>query len=74
LVDQVIKIEKFELVILVGQEFLKIKLPNGTSLLHFEINTLAKELLLRQYKDKKAFIYVKGSRGNKLEEIFDLNH
>jgi UDP-N-acetylmuramoyl-tripeptide--D-alanyl-D-alanine ligase len=74
LIDQVIKIEKFEKVILVGNEFFKIKLPKDSRLLHFEKNSSAKDVLTQQYKNNSSFIYVKGSRGNKLEEIFDIKH
>ena len=74
LIDQVIMIEKFEKVILVGNEFFKIKLPSNKRLLHFEKNAFAKDFINQYYKDTSAFIYVKGSRGNKLEEIFDIKH
>lgn len=64
-----IDLNQFECVLLVGVSFLEIELPVSEKLRHFETRNAAKEFLLaRDYQ--KYYFFVKGSRGNRLEDLF----
>lgn len=72
LVDKQIDYARFEKVIFIGNEFLKIKFPDNPQILHFVERTDAELWLKNNMRpEDKYYIYVKGSRGNRLEEIFD---
>lgn len=62
--------EKFEEVILVGKEFGVLNLPIVKNLLHLSDKTEVQQ----HFQEKKyqgKYIFVKGSRGNRLEAIFE---
>lgn len=71
LLDKQIDYTRFEKVILVGSEFLKVSMPDVQNLLHF-IDRKDAEIWLKNMlaNGEKYYIYVKGSRGNRLEEMF----
>lgn len=65
-----IDLNQFEAVLLVGASFLEIDLPSAKNLQHFETRNAAKEFVVAQdYKDH--YFFVKGSRGNRLENLFE---
>lgn len=70
LLDKVIAYERFDKVLLVGKEFSKVMLPENPMVTHFESTAAALEWWQGQKLPAKVFIYVKGSRGNKLESLF----
>lgn len=62
--------KQFEEVILVGKEFTILNLPTTKNLLHFSDRTeVQKYFQEKKYQGK--YIFVKGSRGNRLEAIFE---
>lgn len=68
LVDN-IQYDYFEQVLLVGEEFTKTKLPDNQNLKHRLTTAEAtKWVAQQQWKQKNCF--VKGSRGNRLEDLF----
>ncbi len=72
LLDKVIDYQKFESVILVGLSFLEVNIPQLPQLLHFrDAHSALAYWPQKSWADKPpCFIYVKGSRGNKLEQLF----
>jgi UDP-N-acetylmuramoyl-tripeptide--D-alanyl-D-alanine ligase len=64
-----IDLNQFEQVLLVGASFLDIKLPLDNKLQHFETRNAVNDFLLAQ-DYKEHYFFVKGSRGNRLEELF----
>jgi UDP-N-acetylmuramoyl-tripeptide--D-alanyl-D-alanine ligase len=71
LLDKQIDYTRFEKVIIIGNEFTKISLPRVENLQHFNDRNEAQLWLKNNMlADKKYYIYVKGSRGNRLEEMF----
>jgi UDP-N-acetylmuramoyl-tripeptide--D-alanyl-D-alanine ligase len=72
LLDKQIDYTRFEKVILVGSEFLKVSMPDVQNLFHFNDRKEAEIWLQNMIANgEKYYIYVKGSRGNRLEEMFD---
>jgi UDP-N-acetylmuramoyl-tripeptide--D-alanyl-D-alanine ligase len=70
LVDD-IDLNQFESVLLVGASFLEINLPSTNKLQHFETRTAVKDFMATQgYKEH--YFFVKGSRGNRLESLFEV--
>ncbi|MCH2044999.1 MAG: UDP-N-acetylmuramoyl-tripeptide--D-alanyl-D-alanine ligase [Saprospiraceae bacterium] len=68
-----IQYDAFEKVILVGNSFDQIQLPNQANLEHFDTAQNAKIYLESLHNlDPKISFFVKGSRGNKLESIFSI--
>jgi len=74
LVEKLIRYERFDHVLLIGKEFLKIKLPLAPQLSHFEGREAAQYWLVERLEKEKYYVYVKGSRGNRLEELFGIKH
>jgi UDP-N-acetylmuramoyl-tripeptide--D-alanyl-D-alanine ligase len=71
LLDNQIDYARFEKVIIIGNEFTKVNLPGVENLQHFNDRNEAQLCLKNNILDnKKYYIYVKGSRGNRLEEMF----
>ena len=71
LLDKQIDYTRFEKVIIIGNEFTIVSLPGVENLQHFNDRNEAQLWLKNNMlADKKYYIYVKGSRGNRLEEIF----
>ena len=71
LLDKQIDYTRFEKVIIIGNEFTKVSLPGVENLQHFNDRNEAQLWLKNNMlADKKYYIYVKGSRGNRLEEMF----
>lgn len=71
LVDKQIDYERFEQIVLIGSEFTKINLPKLENLLHFKDRNDAQLWLKNNMKESENYyVYVKGSRGNRLEELF----
>jgi hypothetical protein len=69
--DKQIDYTRFEKVIIIGNEFTKVSLPGVKNLQHFNDRNEAQLWLKNNMlADKKYYIYVKGSRGNRLEEMF----
>lgn len=68
LVDK-IQYSYFEEVLLIGAEFTKIKLPNNQNLTHILTTPKAMEWVQNQKWIQKN-CFVKGSRGNRLEDLF----
>lgn len=68
LVDS-IDLEQFEQVLLVGASFLEVQLPLSEKLAHFRTRAAAKDFMLQQTYAAYYF-FVKGSRGNRLEDLF----
>jgi UDP-N-acetylmuramoyl-tripeptide--D-alanyl-D-alanine ligase len=72
LLDNQIDYARFEKVIIIGNEFTKVNLPGVENLQHFNDRNEAQLCLKNNILDnKKYYIYVKGSRGNRLEEMFN---
>jgi len=69
--DKQIDYTRFEKVILIGNEFTKVKIPDLANVSYF-VHRKDAQLWLKNNLliEKKHYIYVKGSRGNRLEEIF----
>lgn len=65
-----IDLKQFEAILLVGASFLDIDLPIAKNLQHFENRTAANDFILNQ-NYKEHYFFVKGSRGNRLENIFE---
>jgi UDP-N-acetylmuramoyl-tripeptide--D-alanyl-D-alanine ligase len=65
-----IDLNQFEAVLLVGASFLEIELPAVKNLQHFETRNAVKEFILAQ-DYKEHYFFVKGSRGNRLENLFE---
>jgi UDP-N-acetylmuramyl pentapeptide synthase len=71
LLDKQIDYTRFEKVILIGNEFTKVKIPDLANVSHFVLRKDAQLLLKNNFSGGENFyIYVKGSRGNRLEELF----
>ena len=70
LVDE-IDLSQFESIVLVGASFLEIDLPAVNNLQHFEDRSAAKEFILAE-DYKQHYFFVKGSRANFLEKIFQI--
>jgi UDP-N-acetylmuramoyl-tripeptide--D-alanyl-D-alanine ligase len=71
LLDKQIDYTRFEKVIIIGNEFTKVSLPQVENLQHFNERKEAEIWLKNMIANReKYYIYVKGSRGNRLEEIF----
>lgn len=72
LLDKQIDYTRFEKVIIIGNEFTKVSLPQVENLQHFNDRKEA-EICLQNIiaNGEKYYIYVKGSRGNRLEEMFN---
>ena len=70
LLDKVIDEKRFDKILLVGAEFSKINLPKNSKIKHFESTLLAQRWWSSQVFIQGGCIYVKGSRGNKLETLF----
>jgi UDP-N-acetylmuramoyl-tripeptide--D-alanyl-D-alanine ligase len=71
LLDKQIDYTRFEKVILIGNEFTKVKIPDLANVSHFVHRKDAQLLLKNNFSGGENFyIYVKGSRGNRLEELF----
>lgn len=69
LVDE-IDLNQFESILLVGASFLEIDLPVAKNLQYFEARSAAKDFILTQ-DYKEHYFFVKGSRGNRLESLFE---
>lgn len=67
---QSLQVDHFQYIILVGKSFLSIDLPTQPPFRHFATTAQAKEWLQAQPWQPTDF-YVKGSRGNRLETLFD---
>lgn len=65
-----IDLKQFEAILLVGASFLDIDLPIAKNLQHFETRTAVNDFILNQ-NYKEHYFFVKGSRGNRLENIFE---
>jgi UDP-N-acetylmuramoyl-tripeptide--D-alanyl-D-alanine ligase len=65
-----IDLNQFESILLVGASFLEIDLPIAKNLQYFETRAAANDFILSQ-NYKKHYFFVKGSRGNRLENIFE---
>jgi UDP-N-acetylmuramoyl-tripeptide--D-alanyl-D-alanine ligase len=74
LVDKYIRYERFDSIIFVGKEFVNVKFPQLSQIHHVEDGSAAKNWIESKLDSSKHYIYVKGSRGNKLEEIFGVQH
>jgi UDP-N-acetylmuramoyl-tripeptide--D-alanyl-D-alanine ligase len=71
LLDKQIDYTRFEKVILIGNEFTKVNLPGVVNILHFTDRKDAQLWLKNNFSGgENSYIYVKGSRGNRLEELF----
>ena len=70
LVDKYVRYERFDKVIFVGNEFLKVNFPKAPQILHVENGAAAKNWIMENLSSERHYIYVKGSRGNRLEDIF----
>ncbi len=71
LLDKQIDYARFEKVIIVGNEFSKVSLPDVANMLHFIDRKDAQLWLKNNFSGgENYYIYVKGSRGNRLEELF----
>lgn len=64
-----IDLNQFKSIVLVGASFLEVDLPVVQNLQHFETRSAAKDFILTQ-NYKKHYFFVKGSRANLLEKIF----
>jgi UDP-N-acetylmuramoyl-tripeptide--D-alanyl-D-alanine ligase len=64
-----IDLNEFEQVLLVGASFLEIDLPVSEKLQHFENRSAVQDFLSTQ-DYKRHYFFVKGSRGNRLEALF----
>jgi UDP-N-acetylmuramoyl-tripeptide--D-alanyl-D-alanine ligase len=72
LLDKQIDYTRFEKVIIIGNEFTKVSFPSVENLQHFNDRNEAQLCLKNNMLDDKTYyIYVKGSRGNRLEEMFN---
>jgi UDP-N-acetylmuramoyl-tripeptide--D-alanyl-D-alanine ligase len=71
LLDNQIDYARFEKVIIIGNEFTKVKFPDVVNILHFTDRKDAQLWLKNNFSGgENSYIYVKGSRGNRLEELF----
>jgi UDP-N-acetylmuramoyl-tripeptide--D-alanyl-D-alanine ligase len=70
LLDKVIDEKRFDKILLVGKEFSKINIPQSSKIKHFESTLLAQRWWFSEVFIQGCCIYVKGSRGNKLESLF----
>lgn len=64
-----IDLAQFESVLLVGASFLEVQLPASKKVQHFEARSAANDFILAQ-NYKEHYFFVKGSRGNRLEDLF----
>ena len=72
LIYQLVKDQAFEKVILVGKAFNQVNIPQNDKFFHFDTAAQAMQWLQQHPIAIDTKIYVKGSRGNKLETIFNL--
>jgi UDP-N-acetylmuramoyl-tripeptide--D-alanyl-D-alanine ligase len=70
LVNNFIPYENFDFVLFLGSAFRDIKLKYSNSF-YFENTDELRAALLEKLSDTKYHIFVKGSRSNKLEKVFD---